>query len=172
MHMGLFRCRTAPAQRASKTNNLDDVKSCAQPFTSRLFACLQSPLSSNQLTPHERVTPEKLCEAEEGPSKLSKYTLRGDTPLSRRLTRNNAQWRATVQSLRDSHNSQLKEQQEKLVRKFEADREASLLESARLHEKEVTALQSQLDQLGCDTKVLPLISSCCTHFLLQPCGIC
>lgn len=118
-----------------------------------MFSCLRSPVSSKQLTPPERVAPEKLCEAEEGPGKLSKYSLRGDTPLSRHLTSNNAQWRATIQSLRDSHSSKLEQQQAK----FEEERKASRLKSARLREKEVTALQRRVDQLGRDTEVLPFV---------------
>lgn len=159
--MGLFRCRTASAQRPSRKNESDDVKSSTQQFTSRLLSCLQSPVSGNQLTPQERLAPEKLSEAEEAVSNLSKYTLRGDTPLSRHLIRNNAQWRATVQSQQESHASQLKEQQASLLllslivgANNEADKKASLRESACLHEKEVSALQSRVDQLGRDAEVL------------------
>ena len=148
MHMGLFRCRTAPAQKTSRNDKPDDVRCNAQPFTSRLLSCLQSPVSGSQLTCQERLAPEKLCEAEEAPNNLSKYTLRGDTPLSRHLTRNNAQWRATV-------HSQLKQQQVQLADAYKKDKEASLQESARLHEKKLNALQSRIDQLGHDAEVLP-----------------
>ena len=65
--------------------------------------------------------------------------------------------------------SELKQQQAKLAKASKKDKKASLQESARLHEKELNALQSQVDQLGRDAEVVPFAAvSCDILFCCSP----
>ena len=60
-----------------------------------------------------------------------------------------------MQAVETTHRSQLQQQQVTLAADYESNKQASLRESTRLHEKELSALQSQVDQLGHDAEVLP-----------------
>ena len=55
-----------------------------------------------------------------------------------------AHYRISMQSLRAQHDSQLKQQHNRLFAEFQADKEACNLENATVYEKDISALQSSL----------------------------